>query len=287
MKIIMFLAVSLVFPQDTSKNSTIDLSTPERTVRSFVSALNAGNFLQAARCVVGGKTNDPTLKGLQQKFREFPNYPLKILTLKVKRVGESTAEVTISTETSNPSVGKVKWSERLVLMKRGQKWQIRPSKDDDSRKRTPSDVSYLEAATVLVTNPQAFQGAQDKARQMICLANLRQITMAAHMHMQDHDEIITLKAASYSTQLKPYVRNLDEIFHCPVDKSGNVSYSFNKNLQNVKAENVREPSKTVMFYEGQGGQLEFRHEGKACVGFVDGHTKMVNREEAKKLRWKP
>ena len=42
-----------------------------------------------------------------------------------------------------------------------------------------------------------------------------------------------------------------------------------------------------MIYEGANGKLVFRHDGKACIGFADGHAKLVTAEGAKKLRWTP
>ena len=42
-----------------------------------------------------------------------------------------------------------------------------------------------------------------------------------------------------------------------------------------------------MIYEGKNGKLDFRHEGKATVGFADGHAKLIDAQGAKKLRWKP
>ena len=48
-----------------------------------------------------------------------------------------------------------------------------------------------------------------------------------------------------------------------------------------------EPAETVMIYEGKNGKLDFRHNGRATVGFADGHVKLTDAEGAKKLRWKP
>jgi prepilin-type processing-associated H-X9-DG protein len=50
---------------------------------------------------------------------------------------------------------------------------------------------------------------------------------------------------------------------------------------------VDDPTRTILVYEGKGGQLSFRHNGKAAVAFVDGHAQLVTPEEAKKLIWKP
>jgi prepilin-type processing-associated H-X9-DG protein len=84
----------------------------------------------------------------------------------------------------------------------------------------------------------------------------------------------------------PYIKN-ESIFKCPSDASGAVSYSFNANLAGVKLAKVSAPAETVMIYEGKNGKLDFRHEGKAAVGFADGHAKLVNAEGAKKLHWRP
>ncbi|MBV9470028.1 MAG: hypothetical protein JOZ57_12380, partial [Abitibacteriaceae bacterium] len=50
---------------------------------------------------------------------------------------------------------------------------------------------------------------------------------------------------------------------------------------------IQHPDTTVMVYEGHDGELSFVHNGRAVVGFADGHVMLVDQEQAKTLRWKP
>jgi len=113
---------------------------------------------------------------------------------------------------------------------------------------------------------------------------VKQICTAALMFLQDFDEVFRLKAETYKKSLMPYVKN-EAIFKCPAEGGG--SYSFNANLAGVRLSKVPKPGETVMIYEGRGGRLDYRHDGRAAVGLADGHAKLVNAEGAKKLRWKP
>ena len=106
------------------------------------------------------------------------------------------------------------------------------------------------------------------------------------MYLQDFDEKFAFKAAEFKKVLFPYLKN-NTIFHCPSDKPDVDSYSFNANLQGSTLARVKRPAETVMVYEGANGILNFRHAGSANVGFVDGHVKLINKEQAKKLVWKP
>jgi prepilin-type processing-associated H-X9-DG protein len=93
--------------------------------------------------------------------------------------------------------------------------------------------------------------------------------------------------------LKPYVAN-NAVYICPSDKAPylqtdgvKTSYSFNANLEGVSVASVKNSSQVVLFYEGKNGKLNFRHNGKASVAFVDGKTTLVSEKEAHSLRWKP
>ena len=119
-----------------------------------------------------------------------------------------------------------------------------------------------------------------------CVSNLKQVGIGMIMYAQDYHDSFALKAATYKSQIMPYVKN-ELVFHCPSDKSGGVSYSFNTNLQGVSQSNIKNPSQTVLVYEGKNGQLDYHHEGMAAVGFADGHVALITPEKAKNLRWKP
>lgn len=79
-----------------------------------------------------------------------------------------------------------------------------------------------------------FAQAREKAREIACISNLRQIGMAVRMYVQDHDETMPIFQA-YNTQpaadlpghkgietaLQPYCKSVD-VFRCPDDAGGPV-----------------------------------------------------------------
>jgi prepilin-type processing-associated H-X9-DG protein len=81
--------------------------------------------------------------------------------------------------------------------------------------------------------------------------------------------------------------NAEALHHCPADKSGrSSSYSFNENLEGIPLQRIKRPAETVLIYEGKNGQLDFRHDGRATIGFADGHVKPIKREHTKFLIWR-
>jgi prepilin-type processing-associated H-X9-DG protein len=119
-----------------------------------------------------------------------------------------------------------------------------------------------------------------------CMMNQKMLALGAMQFAQDWDDKFTFKADKYPEALRPYLRN-DQILHCPDDRSGALSYTFNKNLENLLLARIAQPAQTVMFYEGKNGQLEFRHDNRASVCFADGHVELVTPERAKTLKWTP
>lgn len=66
-----------------------------------------------------------------------------------------------------------------------------------------------------------FAQAREKARETVCISNLRQIGLAAHMYTQDYDEDYPLVNISYwalqpslLSSLDPYIKN-HQIWSCP------------------------------------------------------------------------
>jgi prepilin-type N-terminal cleavage/methylation domain-containing protein/prepilin-type processing-associated H-X9-DG protein len=70
-----------------------------------------------------------------------------------------------------------------------------------------------------------FAQARDKARQSVCLSNMKQMGTAFYMYVQDYDETFPLDGhtsgeESWVFNLYPYTKNL-QIYRCPNDKSAN------------------------------------------------------------------
>lgn len=78
-----------------------------------------------------------------------------------------------------------------------------------------------------------FAKAREKARQTVCLSNLKQLSLAFLMYAQDYDEI--LPVGDKPTQvwwydiIQPYVKN-HQIFQCPSWPSGGTTIWGSQNL---------------------------------------------------------
>lgn len=70
-----------------------------------------------------------------------------------------------------------------------------------------------------------FAQAREKARQTVCLSNMKQIGTAFYMYVQDYDERFPLDAHTTNEDtwifnLDPYTKNR-QIYRCPSDRSAN------------------------------------------------------------------
>jgi len=131
------------------------------------------------------------------------------------------------------------------------------------------------------TNPAV--SAQARAQENLCLANAKQITTAIMMYVKANKGV-TPKDADYMNALTPYNKK-PEIFQCPLDPKGTVSYTMNSAVAGTAINTVLLPSSTVLIYEGTGGKLNFKHSGRAVVGFVDGRCSLVDASRASTLIW--
>lgn len=132
-----------------------------------------------------------------------------------------------------------------------------------------------------------FAKTREKAREVSCESNVKQICLGLTQFMQDNNDKFALKAVSYKDKAMPYIKS-EQVFHCPSDSGGSgVSYSFNQKLEGVPIAKVKQPDTTIMVYEGQNQTLDFRHDNKAVVGFVDGSVRAIRQDEAGSLSWKP
>ena len=73
-----------------------------------------------------------------------------------------------------------------------------------------------------------FQAARERARQSVCLANVRQLGLALKMYASDNDDCLPADSSAapihggdspampYDQQIAAYVKN-DSVFHCPSD----------------------------------------------------------------------
>jgi prepilin-type processing-associated H-X9-DG protein len=258
-----------------------DRSTPEATVRTFMAAFGSGDLKTAVACVKGAQPSPVLLAELAQQIKKEP-LSTTLTNVKTALNGNS-AVVTGQVSIKSGKQDKAETlSTQVNLALSDGKWQIVP----EAARMQQSKPDMVNALAYVLTDSRVFTRAREAARGVSCLSNVKQICLGMIMFTQDYDEKFKLKPETYKKSIMPYIKT-EAIFKCPSDTTGGVAYSFNSNLAGVSIAKLQNPADTVMIYEGKNGKLDFRHDGKAAVGFADGHAKLMNAEGAKKMRWKP
>ena len=260
-----------------------DLSSPEKTIRSFVAALNRGDIETASACVAGAKRNPPLEAGFGQQLK-WGAVTFMVTNLRVQTAGNAATATMVANVRRAGSNGGASRPDRVSLRRAGSAWKIVPADPRASRQERSGVV--LGIATFLANPEASTAGGRAMGLEAYCLSSIKQLAIGAMMFVQDHDQTFALPAATYKTSLMPYIRN-EAVFHCRGDKSGGVSYAFNPDLAGVPFRKIPRPAETVLLYEGANRQLAFRHDGKAAVAFADGHARLITREQVRTLRWKP
>jgi len=274
----------------------VNLSSPEATVNSFVASINQYNFKRATLCVEGAKPEAAAElaefeQGLKKVHATISTSDLHVAVKGVEATVTVTTTVKVGESQETNSVDK----SFLKLHLQKNEWRIVP--DDTSHFTTVPLQNILGYTAAFLAHPEAFEKAVEQEKENICLLNLKQLAKAIPSFLH-FSHIFAIKPSSVRKALSPYVEN-DSVFFCPDDKRfpdvGAImqtnrdvsSYSFNANLENTLPSSIKDPDKVILLYEGADGVLDFRHDGKACVAFADGHVKTVSQEESKSLRWKP
>ncbi len=136
--------------------------------------------------------------------------------------------------------------------------------------------------------------AKDQARSVICMNNLKQLSVGVHLYATENDgEFPT--ASEWGDLIAEYAGSDRELFRCPAGPEGIYGYAFNRNLDGVKLHEV--DPQTVMIFEadavwndaGAADMATFdRHGRPGCnVGFMDGHIEFVPAERIGELKWTP
>ncbi|MCD6219008.1 DUF1559 domain-containing protein [Candidatus Calescamantes bacterium] len=151
----------------------------------------------------------------------------------------------------------------------------------------------------------ALSKAREKARQSVCINNLKQIGLATIMYAEDYDDWIVLADTGSGTsprfwpgRLAPYV-GMESVptssgefgvFKCPSYKGSypELSYCMNTYASFVlkyKLRRIRFPSKKIFLVDGTGGcvfgvnelyKVVYRHNGRANALYFDGHVGSVS-----------
>lgn len=140
-----------------------------------------------------------------------------------------------------------------------------------------------------------FARAREKAQQASCLSNLKQLAAGCLMYAQDHDE--TMPTETWVKDILPYVQN-EAVFACPSRPNLKIAYALNEEVLGLSLARIARPAETVLLFESNmggdspvGGARDLPeggvHNGGVNLAYVDGHSKWVRLDEARKQLERP
>lgn len=254
----------------------VDRSTPIATVQSFLAAQERRDYYGIVQCIHKVDHQYAAKQFLYTTALKVP-WKLQFDDFKCEIAGDNAIVRATMHMDHSPHVESSSHPEALDLIRSGDLWLIDPT----SYVHRPN-VQGLLHMMVTMYRLEVYQ--PDPADVTQCKANMRRLTMAVLMYVQDSDAVLPMSADNSDKQFMKYLGD-SALFTCCQDPRGVTSYSFNRKIGGVPLYELGDFAKYVLFYEGAGGKLRFCHNGKACVGFISGHCEMVNAEEAESLNW--
>ena len=142
----------------------------------------------------------------------------------------------------------------------------------------------------------ALAAAKQKAQQITCMNNERQLAIAVRMYESDNKDQYP-PAATWCDAVRSFVGS-EKVFQCPAGDPGKrCHYAYNAKLDGLDQSKVN--PNTVMIFETEGGwnasggpELILRQprhtRGRILmVAFADGHVEAVTPSRLNTLRWDP
>jgi prepilin-type processing-associated H-X9-DG protein len=142
----------------------------------------------------------------------------------------------------------------------------------------------------------ALAAAKQKAQEINCMNNEKQLALAVHMYSNDNKDQFP-PAATWCDAIRSHVGS-ERIFQCPAgDQSQRCHYAYNARLDGLDASKVN--PNTVLIFETGGGwnvsggpelMLNHARHGRGrifVVAFADGHVEAVTDSRLNTLRWDP
>lgn len=122
-----------------------------------------------------------------------------------------------------------------------------------------------------------FAKAREKARQMTCLTNVKELGLAAQMYAADYKQTLP-PAADWSTATYPYYKN-KQLLQCPsVPNLGEQSYTFSPSLGGVNLATLSSPATEPMLWDAGLPSGSGPHNSGGNVGYADGHVKWMKNQ---------
>ncbi len=292
----------------TVKKVKVDLSSPEKTVRTFVAAINVQDIDAMIACVYGAK---PLVGKDGAAFRAMVAKDAARESSGNLAIGEvkifiDADLIRLETVCRLQSGGETVVAPSVLEMTRADDgWKIIPLSEakrqeamdklgaieqqnqeadaENAIQAKPQPDFLLLTASMLAQMVQDTRASVEGALCDKCMNNLKQVALAAMQFVQEYDEKLDFTQGDFVTKLNTFARD-ESIFF---DPKTNSVFGLNSQLANIELSKIQSPAETVLFYTGANGVLDFDYNGQAVIAFVDGHVKSVTREYAKNLRWKP
>jgi prepilin-type processing-associated H-X9-DG protein len=138
-------------------------------------------------------------------------------------------------------------------------------------------VDYDQLAAAIKELQRVIERARQKAQQITCASNLRQLALATLMYASDYDDQLP-PADNWVAALHPYLPNRD-ILRCPSAPGQPGAYAYNSLAAGQRLSDL--PPDMVLFFEtsknesnpaDDGTSVVARHPGGTNYAFVDGHV---------------
>ena len=139
----------------------------------------------------------------------------------------------------------------------------------------------------------ALSQARENIRRTTCLNNLKQLGLAIHMYMQDHDE--DLPGVYWESEVGEYVSDNDRISTCPSEKKNINGYAINSNVAGQKFSGISHSSTFPLLFDrnpafgvfqGNDSDDDFyygicsnRHNNGTNFLFLDGRVAWISNPE--------
>ena len=167
-----------------------------------------------------------------------------------------------------------------------------------SQQLTPEQLQNLhdDPSTIAAgVMPSVFWVARDQAKKSACQSNLKQLGLAILQYSQDYDERFP-DAEKWCEETALYFNRNNRLLACPSEDFP-FGYAMNRNLSKVSRSKIKEPERTVLFFDSTKGTVNAndigeslprpgRHLERNNFCFVDGHVETLNSEQEKSLIWK-
>ncbi len=304
--------------QESDFKNGVDLSSPEKTARLFIGALNAGRFDLARRCIAGVDAAHATNAAL-------PGWNAQRFALDVSKFEPRQLSPTIAIAQYQVKVGATPFFDggmTAFVFDKG--WHIAPAPaaltgapsavspvaDDVSAQKaapgssapdatnrllvktsassTSTQTGTLSLLAAALINPKAVSlndvvSSTTNNLQSVSAMRLKQLGLGVMQLSQDYDEKINFGPNDFQQKLQPYLKNTS-VFRSPLTGR---PYVMNPALSGMSLAQIAAPAQTVLFYEGSNGRLFFSPEGTAAILFMDGHVGYVSPAQAANLIWAP